>query len=116
VIHEIFRLGHQEDRQESRQAGLLENQQVGRQAEAAALSLRQLQRRCCTLRSAPQTTASRPFHRAISKPGPTLGSMSKGPTTAIPDRAASARQMRCKSAYASNVEQENRHHLEAVCN
>jgi len=34
---------------------------IRRQAKAAHLSLRQLQRRCCSLRSAPQTTASRPF-------------------------------------------------------
>ena len=114
MIRKIFGLGRQEGRQESRQVGLLGGQQVGRQAEAAVLSLRQLQRRCCTLSSAQKTTISRRFHWAISKPWPTLGSMSEGLTTATPDWSATARQMRCKSAYAANVEAENRHDLRAV--
>jgi|GEM_PF-5978223 len=37
------------------------SEEIRRQAEAAALSLRQLQRRCGSLSSAPQTPASRPF-------------------------------------------------------
>jgi len=93
VIREIFGLECREGRQESRQVELLEGQQVGRQAEAAALSLRQLQHRCCTLSSAPQTTASSPVPWAISKPWPTIGSISTGLTTATPDWSATARHM-----------------------
>jgi predicted transposase YdaD len=49
AYREIFGLGRQEGRQEGRQVGLLEGQQEGRQAEAVALTLRQLQRRCGSL-------------------------------------------------------------------
>jgi predicted transposase YdaD len=45
AYREIFGLGRQEGRQEGRQVG----RQEGRQAEAAALTLRQLQRRCGSL-------------------------------------------------------------------
>ena len=50
IYKEIFGLGRQEGQQEGRQEGRLE----GRQAEAAALTVRLLQRRCGTLSSQQQ--------------------------------------------------------------
>ena len=50
---------------------------IRRPAEAAALSLRQLQCRCGSLSSAPQTPASRPFTWVLQKSSPRPGSMSR---------------------------------------
>ena len=50
IYQEIFGLGRQEGQQEGRQEGRLE----GRQVEAAALTVRLLQRRCGTLSSQQQ--------------------------------------------------------------
>ena len=57
---------------------------ICRQADAAALSLRQLQCRCGSLSSAPQTPASRPFTWAMSKPSARPGSMSRVRKNSMP--------------------------------
>jgi len=72
AYREIFGLGHQEGRQE------------GRQSEAAALTLRQLRRRCGTLSSRLNNPASTACPWAISKPWPMTCSISMGRKTSTP--------------------------------
>jgi predicted transposase YdaD len=79
VYREIFGLGLQEGQQKGRQEG----RQKGRQAEAAALTLRQLQRRCGSLQPN-QQALFQGLPSAISKTWPTPCSISRGRQTSRP--------------------------------